>query len=88
MSAQRVRARSAAAPRHDNGTASGRITNQVVEEFRYLAPSVNTIMTAGRNERGQLHGIDAFRVSLVTPRAPMCEPGNAIAAGRTVDGTD
>lgn len=88
MSAKRRPARSVAAPRCDGSTASGCVANQVLEEFRYLAPSVNRIMTAGLHERGQFHAIDAFRASLATPRASMLEPSNAIAAGRSVDGTD
>ena len=88
MSARRTPAQSAAAPRHDSSTASGRVANQILEEFRYLAPSTNMTMTAFLHARGQLHTIDAFRASLATPGASMREPSNAIAAGRSVNGTD
>jgi hypothetical protein len=45
-------------------------------------------MTASLPHTRQLHPIDAFRASLATPGASMREPSNAIAAGRSVDGTD
>jgi hypothetical protein len=44
-------------------------------------------MTALLHERGELHGVDAFRPSLATPEASMRQPTNAIAAARSVDGT-
>ena len=88
MSAKRTPTKSAVKPRYDNSTESGRVANHVLEESRYLTPSVDKIMTAGLHERGQLHAIDAFRAALATPGASMREPSNAVAAGRTVDGTD
>ena len=89
MSATPTPAQSAAAaPLHDSSTASRRIANQALEEFRFLAPSINMTTTAGFPHTGQLHPIDAFRASLATPGASMREPSNAIAAGRSVDGTD
>jgi hypothetical protein len=88
MNARRTAAKSAAAPLHDSSTASRRIATQTLEEFRYLAPSMNMTMTASLPHTRQLHPIDAFRASLATPGASMREPSNAIAAGRSVDGTD
>jgi hypothetical protein len=45
-------------------------------------------MTALLPERGELHAVDAFRTSLATPEASMRQSSHAIAAARSVDGTD
>jgi hypothetical protein len=88
MNARRTAAKSAAARHGTTATPSGRIANQTLQEFRSVEPSMNMTMTASLPHTGQLHPIDAFRASLATPGPSMREPSNAIAAGRSVDGTD
>ena len=70
MSARRTPAQSAAA-RHRDSYSDGRVANQILDQFRFSQPSTNMTMTAFLDERGQLHTIDAFRVSLATPGASM-----------------
>lgn len=74
-------------PRHDRETPSGLIADDIVTEYRDLAPSVNRIMNAGLSEKGQLRAIEAFRDALPTPESPLRHPTNAIAVGQKLDDT-
>ena len=88
MSARRTSAQSAAT-RHGTARArrAGASRIRILEEFRVLAPSTNTTMTALLYERGQLRN-RCLGASLATPGASMREPSKAIDAGRSVDDTD
>jgi hypothetical protein len=70
----------------ENHTPSQAAAYAIVEEFRYLEPSVNRIMEADLSEAGRLHGLELFRTSLGVPGDPNRIPANAVAAARAFDG--
>ena len=88
MSARRTPAQSAAARHGATATPTGASRIRSLISSGISQPSTNMTMPAFLHARGQLHTIDAFRASLATPGASMREPSNAIAACRSVNGTD
>lgn len=66
----------------DEHTPSQAVAHAIVEEFRYLEPSVNHIMTAELSEAGRLHAIELFQTSLGAAGDPNRLPANAVEAGR------
>jgi hypothetical protein len=79
--------RPVAASQYDNTTPSGAAADEILKQYGDLTPSVLRIMNAGLTELGQMHAIEAFRTALTTPGDSMRDPRNAIAAGRSLDGS-
>lgn len=72
----------------EDHTPSQAAAHAIVEEFRYLEPSVNHIMESDLSEAGRLHAIELFQASLGTPGDPNRTPANAVETARKVDPGD